>query len=235
MKSLLLLCFCLALSSSIASAASIEVCEFRFFRHGPQGDYMYYTGDNVAPFDGYSLGGPFQSDRIDVTYPSVGSVQGGFCELCTMTVYSTSTFSGRSAFYDFKEGFEFIFPFCVKSFDLDCRDPPQEEEEEEQVDNIEYISLSPSYEITSYLEKLKRRGVDIATQLAGEQGTIPFGFYEVTVTRDVEQAVNIEGWYRFDVDVTDNQGTDLRVVFAIWDNPSFQGPEVQSWTIDPIN
>lgn len=47
-----------------------------------------------------------------------------------MAVFSSQTFTGQVALYDFNENFEFTFPFCAKSFDLDC--PHQEEEEEEE-------------------------------------------------------------------------------------------------------
>jgi len=124
---------------------------------------------------------------------------------------------------------------------LHCEElPPEEEEEEEEEEGnevpgtIDYVLLDPSEANTPYLNDLKTTGVSLATQFAAIDGTLPDAAWTVTATNSVEQATNVNGWYRFDVDVTDGQGSNAHLVFEIWDNPNFQAPEIQTYSAELI-
>lgn len=111
-----------------------QTCQLKFFYTSiAANDYIFIDENNAgAPFTGWFWTDDTQTEQETRTYSSLRAVQGEFCEDCTLAVFSSSTFKGQVALYDFNEGSEFTFPFCAKSYDLDCPNQEEEEEEEEE-------------------------------------------------------------------------------------------------------
>ncbi len=113
-----------------------------------------YGEDQVAPFEGFGTNSQNQPEWY--SYSSLRSAEmyqegASNCFDCTLTIYSTSTFSGRKEVYDFNtDGTEWNFPFCAKSIDLVCPEEPEEEEEEEVIDE-EQIEPEEAEEEEEYI------------------------------------------------------------------------------------
>ncbi len=122
--------FCLF--STVFSQDYQARCQIRLFPSSGISNlgYIFDDGnDNVAPFYGWSWLDVFtgnwpniqtEGERVYKSYSSLRAVQVGFCAECTLTVYSRTDFSGNSETFDFDQGSEYEFPFCAKSFTLDC-------------------------------------------------------------------------------------------------------------------
>jgi len=124
--------FCFA--STVLSQDIQARCQIRFFPSSGISNlgYIFYDGDDVAPFNGWSWVDVFtgtwpvssyeEGAKNFKAYSSLRAVQVGNCWECTLTVYSRTDFSGNSETYDFSQGSEYEFPFCAKSLRLDCAD-----------------------------------------------------------------------------------------------------------------
>ncbi len=165
LKSTLIFLLGLSLFALIPTTFSQETCQIRFFPGGINNNqYLYLDDDNVAPFTGWAWKDFYQqTDKVQRTYSSLRAVQANFCETCTLTVFSTTSFGGNSEVYSFRDGFEFNFPFCAKSFTLNCEPVEEEEEmqfpeeEEEEAGQIMFRPLTPieasSPEVVSLINK----------------------------------------------------------------------------------
>jgi len=215
--------FCL-----ISLIKSQETCEIRFFQNGINNkDYIYFDDNNVAPFTGKAWVDPENQGELEQrAYSSLRAVQAGFCEICTLTIFSTTTFSGKSVEYNFRDGFEFTFPFCAKSFTLNCDsvgpEYPEEEEEmqvpeeeEQEAGEIQFAPLDPSEANSPEIIKLMNEGLAEAIDLCKQGGILPEGDYELVKKNALEKATNIDDVYQFNVRVSDGQGNEFDVVYLI--------------------
>jgi len=79
------------------------------------------TVEEQAPFQGYDEG-------MENAISSFNAADGGWCQDCVLTAYSSRDFGGRSQVLDFGENYEFGVDFCAKSYRLVCTkvryDPP---------------------------------------------------------------------------------------------------------------
>ncbi len=124
-----------AILSLFGSTQAQEKCQICL--HGSSDGLCFMaqvgTKEDQAPFVGNGQEGP-------VTLSSFTGADGGWCNDCVLTAYSSNNFGGRSQVLDFGEDFQFSLNFCAKSYRLECTkvryDPPgygdEEEEEEEE-------------------------------------------------------------------------------------------------------
>jgi len=124
-----------ALLSLFGSTQAQESCQICLDGNKGRNCFMAQveTKEDQAPFTGYD-------DGVPNSLTSFTGADGGFCQDCVLTAYSSKNFGGRSKVLDFGENYQFSLNFCAKSYRLECTrvryDPPgnggEEEEEEEE-------------------------------------------------------------------------------------------------------
>jgi len=209
-----------------------ETCDMRFFKNQINNDdYIYLENDNVAPFTGWAWVDPLtQTEKEERTYSSLRAVQGGFCESCTLTIFSKKSFSGKSELYSFRDNYEFTFPFCAKSFILDCpiefpeeeeeEEVTEEEEEEEEESLIEFEELDPSEANTPEINNIRNTGINESVTRLINNNKIPEGNYAITSINYSAIATNFDNVYKFDVNVSDGSHNYRIVVIMVY-TPGF--------------
>lgn len=209
-----------------------ETCDMRFFKNGiNNNDYIYLENDNVAPFTGWAWVDPHtQTDKEERTYSSLRAVQGGFCESCTLTIYSKATFSGLSEYYSFRDDFQFEFPFCAKSFILDCpiefpeeeeeEEVTEEEEEEQEESLIEFEELTPAEANTPEINNIRTTGINESVRRLINNNKIPEGNYVITAINYSGIATNFDNVYKFNVNVS-NGSDNYNIVILMVYTPGF--------------
>ncbi len=133
----------LLLGLAVLSSAQ-PPCQIRLYKSGSNDAVLYDGTNNVAPFTGSGLNPQDPSEPANPvnTISSANLAEALFCDSCVLTVYSTNSFSGNSQVYNNMETpYQLYFPFCVKSFTLDCNggsgNPGGQEEEEEEEEEQE--------------------------------------------------------------------------------------------------
>jgi len=107
--------------SFAALCSAQQVCQLRFFKSGSLGSIYYNWLDTVAPFTGWDTFEPNKPGAQQYTFSSLTGAEALFCDACTLTVYSTDSFGGRSEVYSHMESpYHIRFPFCVKSLSFVC-------------------------------------------------------------------------------------------------------------------
>ncbi len=219
--------------TTITAQGVPETCEIRFFPGEINNNqYIYYDGDDVAPFTGWAWKDFHQqTDKIQRTYPSLRAVQAGWCEHCSLTVYSTENYGGRTAEYSFRDGFEFEFDFCVKSFDLSCEQVGGGEEEQEEV-QILFEFLDENQINTPEVMEIVNTGFTEAVGYMKGDGTLPAGQYQIVNINSVERSTNFDDTYRLTLDISDGQGNDFVAIIMVVDDPS-ASPYAVYWEAAP--
>jgi len=189
--------------------AQQHTCEIRIFKDQGSVSILYDGTNNVAPFTGWSELDPNEPGAQQYTLSSSTVIQATFCDACTLTVYSTNSFGGRSEVYDDMESpYQIFFPFCIKSFILDCQ-PEEEIYFEPWTFTPEVIELR-DYGLAESLSRLIAEGRFLENQ------------YELVDTPDntVEKSVNVNDVYQFYLTVKDLQNKQYIVRFRVLANPS---------------
>jgi len=136
----------LLLGLAVLSSAQPGPCQLNFWKTGSTG-HIYYDGTNdVAPFTGWDTLDPNEPGAQQYTFSSLNGVVAIYCDTCILTIYSTDSFGGLSETYSYMETPNQIpFPFCAKSFVLDCDNEPEtpEEEEEEEEEEEQELGQQP--------------------------------------------------------------------------------------------
>ena len=191
------------------SYAQQHTCQIRLFKTGTPGSVYYDGTNNVAPFTGWSELDPNEPGAQQYTLSSATVAEATFCDACTLTVYSTSSFGGRSEVYDDMESpYQIFFPFCIKSFILDCQ-PEVEVIFEPWTFTPEVIELR-DYGLAESLSRLIAEGRFIENE---------YGLVD-TPDNTVEKSVNVPNIYQFYLTVKDPQNKEFIVRFRVLDDPS---------------
>ena len=182
---------------------------------------MYDGTNNIAPFTGAGLNpvDPNEPGAQQNTISSATFAEALFCDACTLTVYSKNSFGGRSEVYDHMESpYQLFFPFCIKSFILDCETGgnsgggEEEEEEEEQAIEFELTDFTPE------LIELRDYGAAEVISLLINDNSIPNSQYEIVeghIYNTVEVSTNTENIYQYNIIVKDQQDKEWIVRFQI--------------------
>ena len=130
------------LLATTAFGSYVEYCHLKFFKDysdlntffyettwSTEKEPVFWTVPNL-PNDGSKV--PFSSIR------AVSSEEQPFCsENCKLTIFSRPSYAGRSEVYYPGTVDVTLFPFCAKSYILDCPYIPNEEEAEEDEEEEE--------------------------------------------------------------------------------------------------
>jgi len=132
MKSSMLSIVILLLLGVTAFGSNAKSCHLKFFKHPADHDIYFHDGtSNIddALHAWSSIDPPLPGQQY--IFSSFRAVEVQSCaDTCELTIYSTATFGGKTQTYVPQNMNEIVFPWCIKSYTIDCGAYEEEEEEE---------------------------------------------------------------------------------------------------------
>jgi len=217
------LAFCCFLQSTTAQNPQ---CELRFYNGPVNGvDYIRLGGSHQAPFEGWRWLDAAETIQEDHVFTGLKGLEAYSCDYCFLTIYSTTHFSGRSQVLELYDATQYTFPFCVKSYNLECFGPEEEEpEEEEEVGS--YFEMTPEQANTPEVRQIRTIATNEAITRDIAKGLVSQGQYQITEVRSSQYA-DVAGYYSFDVMVSNDLGENYNILSVIYYTP--QAWDLKDW------